>query len=86
MRLVVAPDKFKGSLTAPEVADRFTLGARRADPSIEVIALPVADGGEGTLDAALAAGYESRTAQVAGPTGATIDTADSEGFWTRLTA
>lgn len=73
MRLVIAPDKFKGSLTAPEVAERFTSGARRSDPSIEVIAIPVADGGEGTLDAALAAGYASRTASVAGPTGAVID-------------
>ncbi|KJQ52763.1 allantoinase AllB [Microbacterium sp. SA39] len=75
MRLIVAPDKFKGSLTAPEVADRFASGARRADPSIEVIAIPVADGGEGTLDAALAAGYESRSASVAGPTGVTIEAA-----------
>jgi glycerate kinase len=75
MRLIVAPDKFKGSLTAPEVAARFASGARRADPSIEVIAIPVADGGEGTLDAALAAGYESRTTSVAGPTGVTIEAA-----------
>lgn len=73
MRLLVAPDKFKGSLTAAEVAARFASGARRADPAIEVIALPVADGGEGTLDAALAAGFEARTARVAGPTAVMID-------------
>lgn len=73
MRLVVAPDKFKGSLTAPEVAERFASGARRADPSVEVIAIPVADGGEGTLDAALAAGFEARTVSVAGPTAVPID-------------
>lgn len=73
MKLVIAPDKFKGSLTAPEVAARFTLGAHRVDPSIEVIAIPVADGGEGTLDAALAAGYERQGVSVAGPTGVLIE-------------
>lgn len=73
MKLVIAPDKFKGSLTAPEVAERFTSGAHRVDPSIDVVAIPVADGGEGTLDAALAAGYERRTASVAGPTGEIIE-------------
>lgn len=69
MKLVIAPDKFKGSLTAPEVAERFASGAHRVDPSIEIVAVPVADGGEGTLDAAVAAGFERRTATVAGPTG-----------------
>lgn len=69
MRLVIAPDKFKGSLTAPEVAERVASGARRVDPEIEVVTVPVADGGEGTLDAVLAAGFESRTAMVSGPTG-----------------
>ncbi|MDQ0643398.1 allantoinase [Microbacterium murale] len=72
MRLVIAPDKFKGSLTAPEVAERVASGARRADPTIEVVTVPVADGGEGTLDAVLAAGFSSRTALVAGPTGGEI--------------
>ncbi|GGD66910.1 hypothetical protein GCM10007269_07630 [Microbacterium murale] len=72
MRLVIAPDKFKGSLTAPEVAERVASGARRVDPAIEVVTVPVADGGEGTLDAVLAAGFESRTALVAGPTGGQI--------------
>lgn len=73
MRLVIAPDKFKGSLTAPEVAERVASGARRADPTIEVVTVPVADGGEGTLDAVLAAGFSSRTALVAGPTGVRIE-------------
>ncbi|WP_426186921.1 allantoinase AllB [Microbacterium sp. TWP3-1-2b2] len=73
MRLVIAPDKFKGSLTAPEAAERIASGARRADPGIEVVTVPVADGGEGTLDAVLAAGFASRTALVAGPTGAQIE-------------
>ncbi|MGX5696651.1 allantoinase AllB [Agromyces soli] len=73
MRIVIAPDKFKGSLTAPEVAARVAEGARRVDPEIEVVAIPVADGGEGTLDAALAAGFERRTARVTGPLGAPVD-------------
>jgi len=73
MKLVIAPDKFKGSLTAPEVAERFTSGAHRVDPSIEVVAIPVADGGEGTLDAALAADYERQVVSVAGPTGTVIE-------------
>lgn len=73
MRLVIAPDKFKGSLTAPEVAERVASGARRVDPTAEVVTVPVADGGEGTLDAVLAAGFSSRTALVAGPTGVRIE-------------
>ncbi|MGV2985436.1 allantoinase AllB [Microbacterium sp. AGC85] len=73
MRLVIAPDKFKGSLTAPEVAERVASGARRVDPTIEVVTVPVADGGEGTLDAVLAAGFSSRTALVTGPTGVRIE-------------
>lgn len=75
MRIVIAPDKFKGSLSAPEVAARVAAGARRVDPSIEIDAIPVADGGEGTLDAALAAGFAERTARVAGPLGEPVDAA-----------
>ncbi|MGP6178358.1 allantoinase AllB [Microbacterium sp. A196] len=69
MRIVVASDKFKGSLTAPEVAAAVASGARRIDPAIDVLEIPVADGGEGTVDAAIAAGFEERRAYVTGPTG-----------------
>lgn len=69
MKLVIAPDKFKGSLTAPEVASRVASGARASLPTIDVVEIPVADGGEGTVDAALAAGFSRRDAVVAGPTG-----------------
>ncbi|WP_143576529.1 glycerate kinase, partial [Streptomyces acidiscabies] len=55
-RVLVAADKFKGSLTAVEVAERVTAGLRKAVPGVEVEALPVADGGDGTVAAALAAG------------------------------
>ncbi|MFD6137630.1 glycerate kinase, partial [Isoptericola sp. NPDC060257] len=56
-RVLLAPDKFKGSLTAGEVAAHLAAGLRRAVPGVVVDELPVADGGEGTLEAALAAGY-----------------------------
>lgn len=69
MRIVVASDKFKGSLTAPEVASAVASGARRIDPAIDVLEIPVADGGEGTVDAAIAASFEERHAHVTGPTG-----------------
>ncbi|MDP9210087.1 MAG: glycerate kinase, partial [Actinomycetota bacterium] len=57
MRVVVAPDKFKGSLTAAQVAARVAAGLVRAAPGVDAIQVPVADGGDGTLEAALSAGY-----------------------------
>lgn len=67
-RIVVASDKFKGSLTAHEVGRSLTAGIRAVAPDAEVETIPVADGGEGTLEAAFAAGFERRTAEVHGPT------------------
>jgi glycerate 2-kinase len=68
-RVLVAADKFKGSLTAVEVARHVAAGVLRAVPDAEVEALPVADGGDGTVDAAVAAGFERREADVTGPLG-----------------
>lgn len=68
-RVLVAPDKFKGSLTAVQVAEHVTAGLRRVVPDLEVEALPVADGGDGTVDAAVAAGFERREVRVTGPLG-----------------
>ncbi|MCX7710006.1 MAG: glycerate kinase [Clostridia bacterium] len=51
MRVVVAPDKFKGSLSASEVANCIEKGIQRVDASIEVVKIPMADGGEGTVQA-----------------------------------
>ncbi|WP_371478331.1 glycerate kinase [Kitasatospora sp. NBC_00315] len=73
--VVVAPDKFKGTLEGAEVAARIAAGLRRAAPGVEVRELPVADGGEGTLAAALAAGFTRVAAKVAGPTGLPVDAA-----------
>ncbi|MFJ7243835.1 glycerate kinase [Kitasatospora sp. NPDC098652] len=73
--VVVAPDKFKGTLEGAEVAARIAAGIRRAAPGSDVRELPVADGGEGTLAAALAAGFDRVPAKVAGPTGLPVDAA-----------
>jgi glycerate kinase len=74
-RVLVAPDKFKGSLTAPEVAARVAAGLRVSVPGVDVREIPVADGGEGTLDAAEAAGFQRVGVRVAGPTGEPLDSA-----------
>ncbi|MET7443836.1 glycerate kinase [Streptomyces sp. NPDC005508] len=67
--VLVAADKFKGSLTAVQVAERVTAGLRRVVPGVRVETLPVADGGDGTVAAAVAAGFERREARVTGPLG-----------------
>jgi glycerate kinase len=69
MKIVVAPDKFKGSLPAAEVADAIAAGLRAELPGAEVVTVPVADGGDGTVDAAVAAGFERVPVTVDGPTG-----------------
>jgi glycerate kinase len=80
MHVVIAPDKFKGSLTARQVADRVAAGIASAldevgAPDVTVVRVPVADGGDGTVDAALAAGYERVPVRAEGPTGDAVDTA-----------
>ncbi|WP_370949723.1 glycerate kinase [Amycolatopsis sp. cg5] len=67
--VLVAPDKFKGSLTAVEVAAAVAGGLAEAVPGVPVRVLPVADGGEGTVDAAVAAGFRRVRTLVTGPTG-----------------
>ncbi|MFJ6944748.1 glycerate kinase [Streptomyces wuyuanensis] len=74
-RVLVAADKFKGSLTAVQVAERVTAGLRRVVPGLAVETLPVADGGDGTVAAAVAAGFERRQAEVTGPLGAPVTAA-----------
>jgi glycerate 2-kinase len=78
VRVVVAPDKFKGSLTAPQVAARVAAGLTRAAPGVEVVQVPVADGGDGTLEAALSAGFRRVPVRAEGPTGEPVDTAYAE--------
>ncbi|MFF4614488.1 glycerate kinase [Nonomuraea jabiensis] len=66
-QVLVAPDKFKGSLTAAEVAARVSAGL-----GVPTVELPVADGGDGTVDAAVAGGFSRVTIEVTGPTGERI--------------
>lgn len=70
MRVLVAPDKFRGTLSASGAAAAIAQGWERGDPAATVTRLPLADGGEGTLDALLAAmAGEEHPALVTGPLG-----------------
>lgn len=70
MRIVVAPDSYKGSLSAIEVADSIERGIRQVWPQAEVVKIPIADGGEGTVQALVAAtGGRLVDATVMGPLG-----------------
>ena len=73
--VVIAPDSFKGSLSAEQVADAIATGIRRARPDAVVRCCPMADGGEGTLDAMLASGGTRRALRVAGASLAARDAA-----------
>ena len=67
--VLVSPDKFKGSLSAPDVARHIATGLHRARPAVPIVLLPVADGGDGTVDAAVSAGWKRVELEVLGPTG-----------------
>ena len=68
-RVVVAPDKFKGSLSATDVTARVAAGLAAAGFDGEIVRVPVADGGDGTVDAAVSAGYRRVDLEVTGPIG-----------------
>jgi glycerate kinase len=68
-RVVVASDSFKGSLESLQVADAVRLGLLDVAPTASVVVVPVADGGEGTVAAALFAGWAGVAVEVPGPTG-----------------
>ena len=70
MKILLAPDKFKGSLTALNVCNAMTEGIRLAHPSAQIVAVPMADGGEGTADVLTQATQGSwHTATVQNPLG-----------------
>jgi glycerate 2-kinase len=69
MRVVVAPDGFEGGLAAGEAAAAIEAGLRRARPDAEVVRLPLGDGGAGTLETVLAAGFDRLPVPATGPTG-----------------
>ncbi|MFO0908935.1 MAG: glycerate kinase [Isosphaeraceae bacterium] len=73
MKVVVAPDKFRGSLSAPEAAEAIALGVLAAVPCAMIDRVPMADGGEGTVEALVAAtGGTFREAEVTGPLGTPV--------------
>jgi glycerate kinase len=85
MRVLVAPDKFRGTLSADEAAHAVATGWRTIRPGDDVELIPLADGGEGTLDTLLAAlSGERRSETVMGPLGEPVEAefgvADSDGL------
>ncbi|MYM28081.1 glycerate kinase [Duganella sp. CY15W] len=73
MKIVIAPDSFKESLTALAVANEIEAGFREVFPDAEYVKLPVADGGEGTVQAMIDASGGKRVAlQVTGPLGTQV--------------
>ncbi len=73
MNIIVAPDSFKGSLTALEAADAIVQGVRAVMPEAEIVSVPLADGGEGTVEALVRATEgKMLQAEVTGPMGERI--------------
>ena len=50
MKFVIAPDKYKGSLTGPEFCNTVENGIRKVFPNAEIVKKPLADGGDGTIE------------------------------------
>ncbi|MBL8396602.1 MAG: glycerate kinase [Candidatus Accumulibacter sp.] len=74
MQIIVAPDSYKGCVSAVMVAQAMSCGIRRVFPDAEVRQIPIADGGEGTVDALLAAtGGQRRRHLVRGPLGQPVE-------------
>ncbi len=71
--VVVAPDKFKGTLTAAQAAAHVATGLLRARPGLVIEQVPVADGGDGTVAAAVAAGFRPVALTVRGPAGQPVE-------------
>ena len=73
LTVVIAPDKFKGSLTATQAAHAMQRGVLAARPDARCLLCPMADGGEGTVDVFLERGATRATARVHGPLGEPVD-------------
>src|ERR1700716_687795 len=74
MRIVIAPNAFKGSLSALEAAEAISEGVHVAAADAEIVLVPIADGGDGTVEALVAATQgERRTRRVRGPLGDPVD-------------
>jgi len=74
VKIVIAPDSFKESLSAPDAAAAIERGIKQAYPDAHTICVPMADGGEGTVEAVLAAtGGQWRTTVVTGALGESLE-------------
>ena len=82
MHVLIAPDKFKGSLTAGEVAEHLCVGLERS--GVRCTTLPLADGGDGSVAAGLAAGMRARTTTVADALGSPRQTTFALGGGTAI--
>ena len=70
MKIVISPDSFKGSNSSIKVATLIEQGVRRVHPEAEIVKIPIADGGEGTVEAAVLGGNgQYRELEVTGPLG-----------------
>jgi glycerate kinase len=69
MKIVIAPDSFKGSASSTEIATWLEAGIKWVIPECETIIIPIGDGGEGTLSALLCAGFTKQSHLVTGPSG-----------------
>jgi len=77
MRIIIAPDSYKGSVSALGVAEAIERGVLHIFPDAEIFKIPIADGGEGTVDALVTAtGGQKIYRQVSGPLGETV-----EAYW-----
>ena len=76
MKVVIAIDSFKGSISSPDAGAAIREGIHRVFPDAEVFVRPLADGGEGTVEA-LAIGMHGRirTVTVTGPLGTPVEAA-----------
>lgn len=69
-KYVLAPDSFKESMTAKEVCEAMSQGIKKADPTAEIVSVPMADGGEGTVDSLVDATHGKKIqVEVTGPLG-----------------
>ena len=73
MKIVIAPDSFKGSASSIDVATWIEAGIHSVIPDCETVKIAIGDGGEGSLDAVLAAGFTAVTCEVTGPVGNQVE-------------
>jgi glycerate kinase len=69
MKIVIAPDSFKGSASSSDIAAWIEAGIHSVIPTCEIVKIAIGDGGEGSLDAIVHAGFTAFTSEVLGPLG-----------------